>query len=298
MSTSPLIGSALAVAAGTLWSFGVLTVRLAEHADPFQYLIWRALGVMVVMEALSVARGGGLLTPRFLRTDLLGFVAASGLVLAAVAFVFALKATTVANAVFFSSTAPLQTAVLARFVLGERIGTGGIVAIAIGLAGLLVMVGGDIGSGSLAGNLGGLLSAFGFAVYAVSIRVAKDRDWTPTLAGYGLLTLAVCLAATLYNGKPVVLPAFDMLMGFVHGAVLIGFGTILFNRASRAVPAAGTTVLAQAETVFAPLWVYLFLAETPKATSLAGGALILVAIVVKAWTGPREPVPALGDRPA
>ena len=105
MSRTPLIGSALALAAGVLWSFGVLTVRFAETADPFQYLIWRAIGVIVVMEAISLVQGGGFLMRRFLQTDALGLIAAAGLVLAAVAFVFALKQTTVANAVFFASTA-------------------------------------------------------------------------------------------------------------------------------------------------------------------------------------------------
>ncbi|MEJ1161254.1 DMT family transporter [Prosthecomicrobium sp. N25] len=298
MSRSPLIGSAMALAAGLLWSFGVLTVRFAAEADPFQYLIWRAVGVMAVMEGISVVSGGGLLLPRFLKTDRLGFVAAAGLVLAAVAFVFALKRTTVANAVFFASTAPLQTAILARIFLGERLGTGGVASILVGLAGLLVMVGGDLGGGDLAGNLGGLFSAFGFAVYAVAVRLGKGRDFAPVLAGYGLLTLLVCLAATLFNGRTLLPPPLDVAMAVTHGAALIGIGTILFNRASRAVPAVGLTVLAQTETVFAPLWVYLVFAETPKATSLAGGALILAAILLKAFTTPPEPRPALGERPA
>lgn len=296
MQSRPLVGSAMALAAGTLWSFGVITVRYAEVADPFQYLVWRSGGVLVAMEAIALATGGGLLLPRFLRTDRLGFVAASGLVLAAVAFLIALKTTTVANAVFFSSTSPLQTAILARIVLGERIGGPGTVAIGIGLAGLAVMAGGDLGSGNWTGNVAALLSALGFAVYAVSIRVAQARDWAPTLAGYGLLTFLVCLAVTLVNGRPVVLPALDAGMALIHGAVLIGLGTILFNRASRVVPAVGLTVLAQTETVFAPLWVYLIFAETPKATSLIGGSLILTAILVKALWQPRavagpEPIP-------
>lgn len=298
MPSRALIGSALALTAGVMWSFGVLTVRFAEAADPFQYLIWRGIGVILVMELLSVASGGGLITPRFLKTDRLGFIAASGLVLAAVAFVFAVKTTTVANAVFFSSTAPLQTAVLARIFLGERLGFGGGVAIAIGLSGLLVMAGGDLGSGNLAGNLGGLASAFGFAIYAVCIRMAPGRDWSPMLAGYGLLTLAVCLGVTMLNGRPVLLPAVDTTLALVHGAILIGFGTIIFNRASNAVPAVGLTVLAQTETVFAPLWVYLALGETPKTSSLVGGALILTAIVIKALSSPRAKVTELGETPA
>lgn len=282
MSPRPLVGSAFALAAGTLWSFGVLTVRFADTADPWQYLIWRSLGVIVITEAIALAMGHSLLLPRFLRTDRLGFVAACGLALAAIAFIYALKTTTVANAVFFSSTAPLQTAVMARLLLGERLGPSGVAAVAVGLLGLAIMAGGDFGAGNLAGNLSALLSAFGFAIYAVSIRLAPDRDWSPTLAGYGLITLVLCLAATLANGKPVLIPSRDTAMAVLHGAVLIGFGTLFFNRASRTMPAVGLTVLAQAETVFAPLWIYLIFAEVPRMTSLVGGGLILTAIVIKA----------------
>ncbi|KPL55517.1 hypothetical protein ABB55_27495 [Prosthecomicrobium hirschii] len=297
MTRAALVGSLMALTAGILWSFGVLTVRFAADSDPFQYLIWRGIGVLIAMETISLVSGQGLLLPRFLKSDGLGILAAAGLVLAAVAFIFALKSTTVAAAVFFSSTAPLQTAILARIVLGERLGLVGTAAILIGLAGLVVMVGGELGSGSLAGNLGGLLSAFGFAVYAVCVRVGKGRDWAPVLSGYGLLTLVVCVATTLVNGRPLVVPPFDAAMALIHGAVLIGIGTILFNRAARVVPAVGLTVLAQTETVFAPLWVYLVLAETPRTSSLIGGALILAAILLRALAPAKDPVPALGSGP-
>ena len=284
-----LLGPILALSAGVLWSFGSLAVKLAEDADPFQYLVWRSLGLVVALELLSRAQRGPGLLPRLASLDRLGWIGAAGLGLAAVAFIFALKTTTVANAVLFSSTAPLISAAIGRVLLGEKIGAAGTIAIVLGLSGLAVMTGGDLGGGAIIGNIAGFLSALGFATYAVAVRLAQGRDWTPALSGYGVLTVVVCVAASLMNGRPLVVPPIDIGLAVVHGAVLIGIGTLLFNRASRVVPAVGLTVLAQSETVFAPLWVYLALGETPKATTLIGGGLVLAAILIKALAKPPQP---------
>jgi drug/metabolite transporter (DMT)-like permease len=64
--------------------------------------------------------------------------------------------------------------------------------------------------------------------------------------------------------------------------VLIVVGTMMFNAASRTVPAVAMTVFAQSETVFAPFWVYVALSEMPVARTLIGGVLILAAVIGKA----------------
>ena len=57
-------------------------------------------------------------------------VASACLAAASIGFIFALKNTTVANAAFLASLAPLLAAVLARAVLGERIS--GVTVVAVG----------------------------------------------------------------------------------------------------------------------------------------------------------------------
>jgi hypothetical protein len=60
MSSSriPFVASAMALGAGAVWSFGAVTARLAEDTDAFQYLIWRSVGIIVVVEAMAVIRRG------------------------------------------------------------------------------------------------------------------------------------------------------------------------------------------------------------------------------------------------
>ena len=52
----PIAASFMALGAGVVWSFGAVTARLAKHADAFQYLIWRSVGVLVVMEVMTAIR--------------------------------------------------------------------------------------------------------------------------------------------------------------------------------------------------------------------------------------------------
>jgi len=283
----PAVAAVLALTAGTLWSFGGITVRLAPDSDSWQYLVWRSVGLLVAVEATAVLRGRGLLMPRFVSGGLPGWIGAAGLSLAAIAFVYALKVTTIANAIFLASITPLLSLVLGRIILKEPLTPVSIIAIMLAGAGLLVMVGGDMGGGSLVGNAAALLSSVGFAAYSICVRIAPGRDFTPALAGTAAMTLAVCAAVTVVSGRTLVPPAQDIAMALLHGAVFIGVGVACFNLASPVVPAVGLVVLAQTEAVFSPVWGWLLLGETPALTTLAGGALILTGVIMTAIAGLR-----------
>ena len=67
-------------------------------------------------------------------------------------------------------------------------------------------------------------------------------------------------------------------------------GLVLFARGSRVVPAVTLVMLAQAETVAAPVWTYLFFDETTTPAVILGGALILFAVLIQASDGARQKV--------
>lgn len=272
----------MAFAAGLTWSFGAVTAKSATHADAYQYLIWRSIGVIVVIEIVNRIRGGGWTLPRAYTSGWLMLLGCAALFLASIGFVYALKNTTAANAAFLASITPLLAVVLARIFLGERLTRVTIGAIAVALVGLSVMVVSDVNAGNMAGNLAALASAVGFAAYTVCVRSDSERDWSPILPGYAALMIVVCGIVTMSNGKTLVPPLRDTSYALLHGAVFIVVGTILFNVASRSVPAVAMTIFAQSETVFVPLWVFVVLGEQPKATTLFGGAIILSAVIGKA----------------
>ena len=277
----PVVPSLLALGSGVVWSLGIVTARKADHTDAFQYLIWRSIGVIAVIEAIGLCRRqpGRMFTAW--RSGRVMAAANLGIFLASIAFVYAVKTTTPANAAFLSSLTPLVAMVFATF-LGERLTRSTIIALAIGVAGLVVTVFGDLGAGNMKGNIAAFASSIGFALYATCLRTDQRRDWSPVLAGYCALMVVVCSIITLVHGRALFPPAADMLYALFHGSVLIVVGTLMFNEASKHVPTVPMTVFTQTEMAFAPLWGILLLNLHPKPWTLVGGAIIFAAVVGKA----------------
>jgi drug/metabolite transporter (DMT)-like permease len=277
----PVIASLMAVGAGVVWSFGAIASRKAEGADAFQYMIWRSIGIIVVVEVMAAVQGRPFPTIRAWRSGRTMMIANVGLFLASICFVYAVKTTTPANASFLSSLTPLVAVVLSRF-LGERLSKSTIVALAVGFVGLVVTVFSDLEAGNMWGNVMALVSSVGFAIYTVCLRTDTERDWSPVLPGYGLMMILVCGSVTLANRKTLVPPTGDIMLALIHGAVIIVIGTVMFNAASKQVPAVPMTVFAQTEMVFVPIWGFIMLGLRPKPLTLLGGAIIFAAVVGKA----------------
>lgn len=256
----------------------------------FQYLIWRSVGIIVVIEILSALKRQPFPTIRAWRSGRWMALANLGLFLASIAFVYVVDTTTAANAAFLGSLTPLVAVVFTRF-LGERLSTSTIVAIAVGIVGLLLTVFGDIDAGNMLGNASALLASVGFAIYTISVRSDPTRDWSPVLSGYGLLMIVVCSIVTVARDRPLVPAGDDIFRAVLHGSVFIVVGTLMFNAASKHVPAVPMTVFAQAEMVFVPIWAYFILHETPAPLAVLGGAIIFAAVIGKAVYDTRGGLP-------
>ena len=277
----PVVASLLGLGSGVVWSLGIVTARKAENSDAFQYLIWRSIGVIVVIEAIGAWRRQPARMIIAWRSGRTMVAANLGIFLASIAFVYAVKTTTPANAAFLSSLTPLVAMVFATF-LGERLTRSTVIALAVGISGLIVTVIGDLGAGNMKGNVAAFASSIGFALYATCVRTDQQRDWSPVLSGYCALMVVVCSVITVANGLTLFPPIVDIGYALAHGAVLIVVGTFMFNEASRHVPTVPMTVFTQTEMAFAPLWGILLLDLHPKGWTLVGGAIIFAAVVGKA----------------
>ena len=176
-----------------------------------------------------------------------------------------MKTTTVANALFLSSCAPLLAAILGYLALGEKLSLWQTASIALGLAGLLIIVGGGLGAGSLIGNVCAIATAFGFASASVAMRRGRARDYSPAIFGYGLIACIFSALVCLGEGVSLVSPLADVVAALAGGLLPMGLGFACFLRGAPRVPAAAQTVLAQTETIFGPVWVWLAFGEEPAA---------------------------------
>lgn len=281
------------LAAAVLWSLMGLAIRLAGDAGTWQVLFWRSVGLVPVLALAVLARSGGRLLAPLLATGWAGAIGGAGLVFAFAGAIFAIQTTTIANAVFLFAAAPLLTAVLARLLLGEPVRRATWMAIAVAGAGIFVMVREGLALGAGAGNLAALLSAAGFAAFTVTLRWGRLGDMLPAVLIGGVLSILVAAAVIAARGESFALSTRATLICLAMGAGLLGLGMALYTAGSRVVPAAEIGILALAEVMLAPFWVWLVLREAASPATFLGGAILLGAIGLNAATGLRHRPPPI-----
>lgn len=279
----PAVGSAMALGAGLLWSFGAVTARLADGADTFQYLLWRSVGIIAIVEGWRLVRRRPLMLGTAFTSGRRMLAANACLLAASLGFVYAVKTTSAATAAFLGSTTPLFGVFASRVFLGERITWRTTVAIAVAFVGLFIMLDGEVDGGNWVGDLAAIGSAVGFAAYTTVVRSDPHRDWSPVMPGYALVMIGVC-ATVIVSGDAALVPGPpDIGWAVLHGSVFIVAGTTLYNGASKTVQAGAMTVFAQSEMVLVPIWAFVVLAERPSMSTMIGGGIIAAAVLGKAF---------------
>ncbi len=264
------------VVAAICWSMGGLLVRTLSITNAWEIVFWRSLfmtffvaGVLVVMHRHGVAaavRSVG-------RPGLL-----AGLFLAGTFFFFigSLTRTTVANTFVLMSVSPFLAALAARAFLGEPVPVQTWIAMAIAFAGIVVMVGGAVDGGQLAGNVMALGVSLCFAAHITVLRrFHATVDMLPVVMIAGLIAL---LPAFILAGPFAATPR-DLLVLAFMGCVQLGAGCLLATAASRTLSATELGLLALLEPILGPIWVWVLLGEHPGRHALMGGTLVLSAVI-------------------
>ncbi|MFU8835267.1 DMT family transporter [Roseovarius autotrophicus] len=286
-----LSGYLLVFMAGVLWSTVGLGIRLIEDAVVWQILFYRSLAMSVFLYAVIQMRTGRAPLSLIRAMGWPGLIAGAALVAAYSGAIFALQTTSVANAMMLFAAAPLMAALLGRVLLGEHVRRATWIAMLIALCGIAVMVWDKTSGAALKGNIAALGSALGFAVFTVALRRGKSVEMMPAVLLSGLIGTVVMAAICATLGLSLALSPRDAGIASGMGVFQVGAGLILYTLGSRTVPAAELTLLSMAEVVLGPVWVWLFLGETAAASTLAGGAILLLAIAGNALSGARRKVP-------
>ncbi len=265
-------GLILVTIAALAWSTSGLFTR-AIALDAGTILFWRgvfgALGLLVVLAVMPAT--GGLASFRRLRGP--GMAYAGVTALSMLLFISALLTTSVAHVAVLTATVPLVAGFLGWIVLREVPGRAAILASVAALVGVAVMVG--LGTeGTLAGDTLALVMAL---CMGGMILIARRYPGLPALA-------ATCVASGL--GALSVLPFATLAIGWADMALLAGFALVnqvlgfgAFAIGARHLPPMKTALVTAMDAPLAPLWVWLVFAETPSAATLAGGAIVMAAVV-------------------
>ncbi len=280
-------GIALVLAAGVLWSFMGLAIRLIPAAGTWQVVLWRSAGMVPVLVAVIALRSGGRPGAALRGAGAAGVLGGAGLIAAFLGAIYAIQTTGVANAVFLYSASPLFSALLGRLVLGERVRPATWGAIALAGLGIGVMVQDGLARGAVQGDAAALASALGFAGFTVALRWGRVGDMYPAVLLGGLFTIVLAGAAILAAGGTILLPPREAAIAMGMGAVLLAIGMVIYTIGSRVVPAGELALFSMTEVLLGPVWVWLFLGETASPAALTGGAILLTAIAGNAVTGAR-----------
>jgi DME family drug/metabolite transporter len=265
--------------AGLCWSLSGIGVRLIEDANVWQIVLYRSISMSFFLGGVVYYMTGQNPIKIALKKGAISWLCGLALVLSYVAGVYALQTTSVANTLLLFSTAPFQTAILARVFLGEIVRWRTWLAIGGSLLGVLIMVGGQDNQSHTSGDLAALLAALGFAVFTISVRKGRTGNMLPAVFWSGILCLPVMVLICLYTETSLIVGPKDASIALLLGIIQMGLGLLLFTLGSKTLPAAKMTLLALSEVFFAPLWVWLFLDERIPLQTIIGGSVILLAII-------------------
>lgn len=168
---------------------------LSQHYPPMEVVTLRGAASVPFMLLPLLVTG----TLRSLKPIRIGMHVLRGLLmlLVLVAFVYAVRALSLANAYAIFLAAPLIVTALSVPLLGEHVGWRRWIAICVGLVGVIVMLHPSASSLVSLGAVAALLSAIGYAFNVIALRVITRTDTTASVVFWmiGLMTVLAALIA-------------------------------------------------------------------------------------------------------
>jgi drug/metabolite transporter (DMT)-like permease len=295
-TADPARSTSAAFAALVIGAFAMgaspIFVRLAD-VGPFASAFWRVFLALPFLAIWAATEPGG--TKNLVSTD--RTVLLSGVFFAGdlLFWHLAILGTSVANATFLATTAPVWVAMGAWLVLRERVGVAAVAGLALCLAGGAALVGQSYGFAPerLKGDLFALITSAFFGAYMLAIRAARMRSpiGPGTLAFISTAVTAAILFVFAILFEPVLLPRTREGLLTLLALALISqvAGQGLLAIALGALPATFSSLVIFLEAVGAAALAWLVLNETLGPVQAIGGLLILCGI----WIArPRAAVPA------
>lgn len=265
-------GTVLVLASALAFSLaGILTKSV--DADAWTIVCWRGFVGGAVITAYVGWRGRGRPLRETFRLGWRGWLLATLCSIASILFISAFKFTHVANVTVIYATVPFIAALIERAVLGEPFSRSTLLAATASLAGVAIMVSGDVG-GNFAGEILALLMTITNGLFMVLIRAFRSTG--AVLAGAASCLQVVLAGAVL--GDPFAVSAHDAWLLVLFG-LAFAVAIILWTEGTRLVPAAESGLLTAADVPLATLLAWLVLADLPSPRGLVGGAVVLAAIL-------------------
>jgi drug/metabolite transporter (DMT)-like permease len=271
-----------------LWSTAGVVTRQLDQARSFEVTFWRSLfnaaGLVVLLGWL---RGPSTLLKRIRTGGKVLWGSALCWSVMFTAFMVALTLTSVANVLVTMALGPFLTALMARLFIGHRIPARTWAAIAVAGAGIGWMYGSQLGgpmTGTLVALCVPLASGINWTISQRSHAQGRNIDLVPAV----LLGAAVSSLVTLPLAMPLRASAHDVGLLALLGLVQLAIPCALAVVCARVLKAPEIALLALLEVIFGIVLAWLGADEIPSQTVLAGGMLVIGALVLNEVAGWRQ----------
>lgn len=291
------------VLASALWGCAVAGTKYALRAfDPVTLLSVELVAATAALWAVLLIRGYRP-PPSWPVAVLLGLLEPA---LAYLGDTFGLSLTSATDGAIISGLESALVVILAALVLGEAISRAAVLAIALGLGGLVVLTSGG-GRSTATGDLliaGGLLSASLYSV--VAKRFAGDGDalslttWQFTTATAVALAVALTRWAASPGHLPIAVAPRYWLAAVTVGVAGFGLSFLIYNTVISAVNVGWAAIVLNLIPAFGLLSSVIFLGEDPARSAIIGACLIGGSVIYftisDSRDGPSDLAPADGPQ--
>ncbi len=198
--------------------------------------------------------------------------------LGSLGFVLGTLHNSVASNLIIIASSPLIGAIMAVLFLGIRIRTANWVAIIGVLLGVGIVMQDDFMRGDFWGSMASLLCAVNLAAFYNFLRAKPNINITLTIS---LSSLVTALIVVPFMDFTKVIPNDSMAIMLFNGAVICGVSFYLTSLMAKYLSPEETLLLYLLETLFGPVWVWVFLGDQPNDQILLGG--VVVVFMVSLW---------------
>ena len=272
-------GYILCLLGGFFLSWGGLIIRSFETNDIWQILLIRSFFFVIALVFFLILTYKRNTLGVIKKSGFPGMIAGLFLSLSFVAYIVAMSKTTVANVVFIISTQTIFLAIFGLLFLKEKISFKGFISIILAFLGMIIMVGDSINQGTLIGNIVAFAIPINFTILVMIIRKYPYLDMVPAIFFSGIFSGVYGLILS----NSLIFSANDILMGFLLGVPQLAFGFICVTIGTKTTQAITVGLLMLLETIFAPIWVWIFLNVIPPSSVFLGGLIIIIAVVLKSF---------------
>ncbi len=259
-------------------SFNGLVLRNIEFADNWTVIFYRALSFSSSIFLFIIFKYRKSMFGQICKIGRHGLLASSVLGVSNICFILSMTTTTVANTIFTINLIPFITAILAFYILREKLFPITVYTMVGAFFGVIIMFYGALQIGELWGNILALCTAICFSIFTIILRLNKTIDMLPCLVFSGLIAM---MAAFFLKMGSLHISIHDFILCFLLGGLMSGFVNCCFVFATRHLVAAEATLFFFIESVLTPTWVWLFVKEETSRNTFVGGSIILMALLVR-----------------